>query len=111
MTATPKDLEEKLERLENRLKSTFLEIEKRFESLKTEEPFALSIETRMQELEDLLLLQQLEITKIRDRVGDIGFSSEPVAPNIEERLRRVEESVGEKTESAESATTVTAPVD
>ncbi|MBI3190309.1 hypothetical protein HYZ41_01245, partial [archaeon] len=100
MAATPKDLEEKLDRLENRLKSTFLEIEKRFESLKTEEPFALSIETRIQELEDLLLLQQLEITKIRDRVGDIGFGSEPIIPNVEERLRRVEESISDRGETA-----------
>src|SRR3989338_5088961 len=100
MPANIKDLEDKLDRLENRIKATFLEIEKRLESMKTEEPFALSIETRIQELEDLLLLVQLEVTKIRERPADMDFGLAPQIPNIEDRMRRLEESANINIEPA-----------
>ncbi len=93
--ASVNDIEDRLDRLENRLKATFLEVEKRFESLKAEEPFVLSIETRLQELEDLMLLLQLEVTKIRERTGEFEFGA-PQTPDIEERLRKMEEALSEK---------------
>jgi DNA repair exonuclease SbcCD ATPase subunit len=86
-----KELEERLDKLENRLKVTFLEVEKRFESFKEEQP--VTIEDRLQELEDLLLLIQLEVTKLKDRSGPLEFSVGAAAPDINERLNKLEEAV------------------
>lgn len=86
-----KDMEERLDKLENRLKVTFLEIEKRFESLKEEQP--ISVEDRLQELEDLLLLIQLEVTKMREKSNPLDFSIGTTAPDIKERLDKLEEAV------------------
>lgn len=85
-----KEMEERLDKLENRLKVTFLEIEKRFESFKQEQP--IGIEDRLQELEDLLLLIQLEVSKLKDRTS-IDFGIGAPAPDISERLSKLEEAV------------------
>lgn len=93
-----KQLEERFERLENKLRATFLEVEKRFNEL-GQEPH--SMEERMQELEDLILLMQLEITKIKDRTSVTTEFLAPDTPGMAERLSRLEEAVGAK--SAEPA--------
>lgn len=86
-----KDMEERLDKLENSLKLTFLEIEKRLESMTQEQP--VNIEDRLQELEDLLLLIQLEITKLKDRSGPLDFGISTGAPDIHERMSKIEEAV------------------
>lgn len=83
------ELEERIDRLDNKLKATFLEIEKRFESFRQEQP--MSIEDRLQELEDLLLLVQLEVTKMRDRSTFLETSD--VTPDVIERLNKLEKAV------------------
>ena len=86
-----KDMEERLDKLENSLKLTFMEIEKRLESMTQEQP--VNIEDRLQELEDLLLLIQLEITKLKDRSGPLDFGISTGAPDIHERMSKIEETV------------------
>jgi chromosome segregation ATPase len=87
-----KDLEARVDRLESRLKTTFLEIERRFEAQKMEDPVVSAFETRIQELEDLLLLLQLEITKIKDKVGSgEQFISASPRLDLEERIKKIEE--------------------
>jgi hypothetical protein len=87
-----KDLEARVDRLESRLKTTFLEIERRFETQKIEDPVAAAFETRIQEIEDLLLLLQLEITKIKDKVGSgEQFISASPRLDLEERVKKIEE--------------------
>ncbi len=87
------ELEQRLDRLEERLKLTFTEIEKRLTQEKP--PETASFEDRIDELEDLLLLLQLENTKLREKVGeglDIGIT--PSAPDVSERLNRIESELG-----------------
>lgn len=60
-----RDIKERLDRLENKSKENFFEIEKKFAKL---EPIA-NLEERIQELEDLLILQEVEIAKIREKLG------------------------------------------
>jgi len=88
-----KEIEERLDRLENRLKATFLEIEKRFEQLQSSQPVQMAPEDRLQELEDLILLMQLEITKLKKNIGEgLEFGPAPAMPDVEERLHKLEES-------------------
>lgn len=84
------ELEERFNRLEEKLKVTFNEIEKRFSQLQqTPETNA---EERIQELEDLLLLLQLESTKLKEKVGEGGldFGITASGPGVAERLERIE---------------------
>ncbi len=86
-------IEERLNKLEERLKAVFAEIEKRFEDLQQKPEY--SFEERIQEIEDLVLLLQLENTKLREKVGeglDFGISSK--APDYSERIERLEEEMG-----------------
>ncbi len=64
-------LDDRLTRLENRIKTNFFEVEKRFADLSAKEGAAepTGIEERLQEMEDLILLIQLENTKIKERLG------------------------------------------
>lgn len=95
------ELEERLNRLEEKLRLTFGEIEKR---LTQGQPQAASdIEERLQELEDLLLLLHLENTKLREKVGEgLDFGITPATPDISERLTRIE---------SELATRSTSPIE
>jgi chromosome segregation ATPase len=88
-----KEMEIRLNRLEDRLKASFLEVEKRFENMKIDEPAIMVVEQRMQELEDLLLLLQLEIAKIRESTGEgMEFGPAPTAQSdVDARLRKIEE--------------------
>jgi hypothetical protein len=93
-------IEEKLERLENRLRTTFQEVEKRFSDIKTQ---PIVMEDRLQELEDLILLMQLEITKIKERTSVTTEFLTPEGPSMSERLSRIEEAVGLRSIQPEDA--------
>lgn len=87
------ELEQRLMVLENRLKATFTEIERRFEELRSQQKHG-DIGERMTELEDLLLLLQIEVTRLKDKAGagsDIGIT--PDTPPLGERLNRLEHEV------------------
>lgn len=79
-------LDERLTRLENRIKTGFFEIEKKFASAPAapEE----GVHERLQEIEDLVLLIQLENTKIKEKLG----TQEPMAESsgATERLAKLE---------------------
>lgn len=101
-----KELESRLNRLEDRLKATFLEIEKRFESLNVSEPAINIVEQRVQEIEDLLLLLQVDITKLKETVGS-GFEFNPVmttahtdTASLNLRLKKLEAKMGTNNEES-----------
>ena len=93
------ELEEHFNRLEEKLRVTFVEIEKRLnERQQTPE---MNIDDRIQELEDLLLLLQLENTKLKEKVHEgLDFGIVPNAPDISERLNRVETELASHTVGA-----------
>jgi len=93
MAEDVKRLDEKIDRLESKLKATFLEVDRRFEDVKT---LPIAIEDRLQELEDLILLMQLEITKIKDKTSVTTDFITPQTPDFSERITRVEEALGIK---------------
>ncbi|MCX6815810.1 MAG: hypothetical protein NT120_03085 [Candidatus Aenigmarchaeota archaeon] len=91
MADKTKELEQRIDRIESKLKSTFLEIERRFAQKSEGAP--LNVDERLQEFEDLILLMQLEITKLREKSAvdpDFGVK---MSPDVEERLRKLEEAV------------------
>lgn len=99
MADKTKELENRLNRLEDRLKATFLEVEKRFESLNVSEPAVTVIEQRVQEVEDLLLLLQIEVAKLKETVGS-GFEFNPAmssstgnVPGVNTRLKKMEDDI------------------
>src|SRR3989338_7755372 len=64
---------ERINGLEAKLRNTFMQIDQRLgelETIKTE-----SSEQRLQEIEDLMLLLQVENTKIQNAIGKKGDSS------------------------------------
>ncbi len=86
------DIEERMDRIENRLKSNFFEIEKRLVHLESSAPAALG--ERVHELEDLLLLLQLENMRIKEglpKLADTPDDKSSVEPEIENRLAAIEE--------------------
>lgn len=102
------ELEERINHLEERLKLTFVEIEKRM-TAPAQAPSAASIDVsdRVDELEDLLLLLQLENTKLKERVGEgLDFGITPSVPDVSERLNRIESEISNRSnpvmESGES---------
>lgn|SRR3989344_957313 len=88
------EMDQRLNGLEERLKLVFGEIEKRLEAAKPHEEY--TTEERLQEMEDLMLLLQLEVTKVREKVGEtsIDFGIAPSVPDITARLTRIEEEMG-----------------
>ena len=93
------ELEERLNRLEERLKLTFVEIEKRIQPPGASDTpsSAMDVGDRIDELEDLLLLLQLENTKLKERVGEgLDFGITPSAPDVSERLNRIESELSNK---------------
>ena len=90
------ELEQKFNRMEDRLKVVFGEIESRLEAMQHKPEY--SFEERIQEIEDLLLLLQLEATKLKEKVGEgLDFGITPSVPDLQQRLVRLEEEVAEKT--------------
>jgi chromosome segregation ATPase len=87
------DIEERMDRLENRLKTNFFEIEKRLVNLESSAPAALS--ERVHELEDLLLLLQLENMRIKEGLPSLADTPDKsgAEPEIENRLAAVEEKI------------------
>lgn len=93
------ELEERLNRLEEKLRLTFTEVEKRL----APQPQEYTFEERIQELEDLILLLQLENTKLKEKVGEgLEFGLAPSTPDISGRLATIE---------SELATRAAAPSD
>ncbi len=83
------EIDERFGRLEEKLKLTFNEIEKRL--AQTQQQPHYSVEDRIEELEDLLLLLQLENTKVREKIVEgLDFGIVPAAPDISERITRIE---------------------
>lgn|SRR3989338_3776133 len=89
------ELDERLNRLEEKLKLTFIEIEKRMTQQQPQE--TVDFGDRIDELEDLILLLQLENTKLREKVGEgLDFGISPTAPDISERLTRIESEISSR---------------
>src|SRR3989338_4813952 len=88
------EIDQRINGLEERLKLVFSEIEKRLDQVKPHEEY--STEERLQEMEDLMLLLQLETTKIREKVGEtsIDFGLATSVPDAAARLTRIEEELG-----------------
>lgn len=94
MADKTREIEDRVDRLENRLKATFIEIEKRFEQLKNDKPF--TVEDRIQEIEDLLLLVHLELTKLKEQKS-MEFELMPTGvPDVSERLNKLEQQLSSK---------------
>lgn len=86
--------DERLSRLENRIKTNFFEVEKRLTEMEQKGTPEESVgEERLQEIEDLVLLLQLESTKINEKLGtrDIIGSG----PVLEQRIEKIEEKLGQ----------------
>ena len=84
---------EDIERLENRMRTNFFEIEKRLSGLEKmphREAADEQIE-RMQEIEDLQMLLQAEVLQIKQQV--LGEGAEFHVGDIEKRVERVEEKI------------------
>lgn len=83
------ELEERLTRLENRIKTNFFDIEKKFADL-SQKPE----DERLHELEDLVLLIQLENTKLKDKLGTQDtLATEPGV--MGDRVSKLESAIGE----------------
>ncbi len=93
------EIEGRFGRLEEKLKLTFNEIEKRFAQIQQQPHY--SVEDRIEELEDLLLLLQLENTKVREKIGEgLDFGIAPAVPDISERITRIESELATHTAAA-----------
>ncbi|MFH0832447.1 MAG: hypothetical protein V1900_01850 [Candidatus Aenigmatarchaeota archaeon] len=96
------DLEGRLIKLENRSKENFFEIEKKFTTFESKPAEGLpeKVEERMHELEDLLLLLQVEYTKIKEAPPAPKAVAAPSVPvistDMEQRLARLESDVKAK---------------
>lgn len=96
------ELEERFNRLEEKLKITFIELEKRLNEQQPQQPQT-SFEDRIQELEDLLLLLQLENTKMKEKIRDgLDFGIIPNTPDVSERLIRLESELASHTSNMPS---------
>ncbi len=92
MTVDLLTLDDRLTRLENRIKSNFFEIEKKFAELSEKE--SPQGEHRIQEMEDLLMLIQLENTKIKEKLGSQEALAAPDG-DMSDRVARIESELGE----------------
>ena len=88
------DIKKRLENLENRLKTNFFEIEKRLVNLESSPGKGGNLSERIQDVEDLLLLLQLENMKIREKIGSTGIPEIHAVEDksgLEERVNELEE--------------------
>ncbi|MBI2076238.1 MAG: hypothetical protein HYT72_03250 [Candidatus Aenigmarchaeota archaeon] len=86
-------LNQRLSALENRIKTNFFEVEKRLAETE-QKPGGESIgEERLQEIEDLVLLLQIESTKIKEKIGTQDVIES--APLLEQRITKIEEKLGQ----------------
>lgn len=100
------ELEERFNRLEEKLKITFIELEKRLNQQQPEQPQT-NVEDRIQEIEDLLLLLHLENTKMKEKIRDgLDFGIVPNVPDVSERLTRVESELASHASAMPSQTEI-----
>ena len=93
------EIDERFNRLEEKLKLTFGEIEKRFAQIQQQPHY--NVEERIEEIEDLLLLLQLENTKVREKIGEgLDFGLAPAMPDISERITRIESELASQVSAA-----------
>jgi DNA repair exonuclease SbcCD ATPase subunit len=85
------ELAERLERLEQKTKATFLEVEKRLAMVPQEISIPDAINERLNEMEDLLLLSQVENAKLRDKVAGTQNLQTFESGDLEKRVQRLEE--------------------
>ncbi|MCD6093103.1 MAG: hypothetical protein J7J38_03750 [Candidatus Aenigmarchaeota archaeon] len=86
-------LENDIERLENRMRTNFFDIEKRLNTLEAASSVSALEEfrERLQELEDLQMLLQTEIMQIKQKI--IGEEIEMPAGDVEKRIEKLEETI------------------
>ncbi|MEK6887440.1 MAG: hypothetical protein AABX14_00680 [Candidatus Aenigmatarchaeota archaeon] len=101
------ELEGRFDRLEEKLKITFIELEKRLNQQQPQEQPQTNVEDHIQEVEDLLLLLQLENTKMKEKVRDgLDFGIIPNVPDVSERLTRVESELASHASAMPSQTEI-----
>lgn len=87
---SPDELNRKLEKLEDKLKANFFEIEKRLVNLESPQEPTPGLNEKIEEIEDLLLLVQLENVKMKDALKQEPLQ-QTVPEDIEERLTKLEQ--------------------
>ena len=105
-----KEIIDSLKRLEEKGKINFFEIEKRLSTIesKLESSMPENFNERLQEIEDLILLMQLENIKMKEshvsgiyeHETEIEPKAEPAASRLEERISELEEKIGAASDSA-----------
>ncbi len=87
------EITERLDRLENKMKVNFFEIEKRFAKISPDSgnDDIDQLKDRLQELEDLQMYLELENMKLKEKIGD---SSPFYSADIEERIKKLESQSG-----------------
>src|SRR3989338_6347647 len=101
------ELEERFNRLEEKLKITFIELEKRLNQQQLHDQPQTNVEDHIQEIEDLLLLLQLENTKMNEKIRDgLDFGIIPNVPDVSERLTRVESELASHASAMPSQTEI-----
>ena len=101
------ELEERFNRLEEKLKITFIELEKRLNQQQLHDQPQTNVEDHIQEIEDLLLLLQLENTKMKEKIRDgLDFGIIPNVPDVSERLTRVESELASHASAMPSQTEI-----
>lgn len=101
-------VEERLDRIENRYKLNFFDIERRLVELESVQGGTDSkhLEDKMHELEDLVLILQVDLTKIKDSLkGGFGFEM-PDLSALEHRLDELEKRPGQPETVTQSPTEI-----
>jgi len=98
------EIDERLNRLELKTKASFLEVERRLKEAPEHAKLPDDIDERFNELEDLILLMQVETSKIKDKLtGGLGFGAEVNTVSINERIGSIEERMSEVSTSREES--------
>jgi DNA repair exonuclease SbcCD ATPase subunit len=86
---------EKLDQLENKMKTSLLEVEKRLVNLESAAPTDISeLKERMKELEDLQMLLELENVKLKEKLG-AGELEFGIPETLDSRLKTIEQRIAE----------------
>lgn len=84
-------IEHRLERLEEKTKATFLEVERRLSAIPQHEDIPEAINERITEMEDLLLLAQIENSKLKERISGTQNIESAETGDINKRLQKLED--------------------
>ncbi len=105
-------VEERLNRIENRNKVNFFEIERRIAKIESAKPDTEinDINVRMHELEDLILLLQVELSKIKDRLTT-GSGELPDLSDIERKINSLEKKLYQAPDILASDTNISEKID